>query len=945
MQTIKSIFLLLIIWFTFFTCNDVEAPKSEESKPLSFDSSVRTGTLENGLTYYIKHNKKPENRAEFRLAVNAGSNQEDDDQQGLAHFTEHMAFNGTKHFEKNDLINYLESVGTKFGAHLNAYTSFDETVYMFSVPTDSTEIVNKGFQILRDWADGLSFDTSEIDKERGVVGEEWRLRLGANERMRKIYWPIIYEGSRYADRMPIGQKEVIDTAHYEAFTRFYKDWYRTDLMAVIIVGDVNVDSVENNIKKYFADIPASDNPRKKELYPVPDYKEPLVTVVTDEEATYTNVQISYRLEKQKIETEEDFRNLIIRRLYTGMLNNRFEELKSQENPPFSIAYAYYGGGLRTIDEYVSAAYTEESEVKKATEVLLTENQRVKQHGFTPTELERQKKAMLREVQKALKEKDKIPSNQLVWEYINHYLEGTAAPGIENEVALYKRFLPTIELTEVNELADKWIKPSNSSIVVTAPEKEGLELPKEEELLTLANEIDNAQVAAYVDAFKDEPLVIEEFNPKNVTDEKVYDDLGITELKLENGVRVILKPTDFKNDEVIMRAFSYGGASLYPEENDVAASYAGQIINKSGVGNFNHTELKKKLKGKIVSVKPYTAETSEGFTGSASPEDLKTMMELIYLYFTAPRKDEVAFKAYLDEEKGFLENRNSSPEVKYYKAMQEMMYNNHPRRQLMDLERLKLHDLDKSYEVFKDRFKDASDFTFIFVGSFDVDSIKALSEKYLANLPATNRTESWKDMNIRYTKGIQTKIINEGIEPKSRVSLIFTGDYRWSEEENFEMQAMIDVLKIKLRETLREDMGGVYGVGAYKSTRHHPHEDYSITISFSCDPENTEDLIAAAEKEVRNIQSKGAGQIDLNKVKKMMVRSRETDLKENKFWSRLLFDTYFNQEEIPNLNNYNEEVNALKSEDIMKTANKYMDFQNYSKAILLPKENITAGQLN
>ncbi len=930
---------LFIILFSLLITSCQQDKPVQNTVDIPLDPTVRTGKLENGLTYYIKYNPKPLNRAEFRLAVNAGSNQEDEDQQGLAHFTEHMAFNGSEHFSKNELIDYLESIGTKFGAHLNAYTSFDETVYMFKIPTDSPDIVNKGYQILSDWAGGLSFDHEEIDKERGVVGEEWRLRLGANERMRRKYWPVLFHNSRYAERMPIGKKEVIDTANYEAFKRYYRDWYRPDLMAVLVVGDINIDSTEKKIIQHFSHLKSLENKREKELYNIPDHKDAKAVVATDKEASYTLVKIMYKQDKKKIKTEEDYRSSLIRKLYTNMISSRLKELKLQEDPPFSFAYAYYGGFARTKDNYVSVAFIEEDEVARSINTLLTENERVRQHGYTQTELEREKKSMLRKMEKRFKETGKTDSRDIIGSYVYHFLNGNAVAGVEQDLALHEKYLPGITLNEINQLATEWITDGNYVIVVTAPEKEDLKLPTEEELLTLANNIKTTKIEPYIDNTNDADLLPSAPESGSITKETQFEALGITEWKLSNGVKVLLKPTDFKNDEVLIEAFSYGGASLYPAEDDLSASYASVIMTQSGVGTFNRIQLDKKLAGKIVNVYPVNGETFEGFRGNTSTEDLNTAMQLIHLYFTQPRKDEVAFKSFIDEQKGFIENNTAWPDKTLYDTIDHVLYNKHPRRLPMSLERLGELDLDKTYGIYKDRFADASDFNFFFVGNFTLEAIKPMVEKYLANLPSTNRSESWKDMKLNYTKGKIEKTVYKGIEPKSRVNLIFTGDYEWNGENKFKIDAMVKVLSIKLRETLREDMGGVYGVGVYPILSHYPKETYRLTISFGCDPENTEALIAAAEKEIRQLQNNEPEAIDMTKAKQTMIRSRETDLNENRFWLKLIKESYFHQEGLPDLTKFNEQVEALTGKEIQETTQKYFNFDNYFKAVLYPKKEM------
>ena len=629
--------------------------------PIPMDPDVRTGTLPNGMKYYIKRNQKPENRAELRLAVHAGSMQEDPDQLGIAHFVEHMAFNGSENFAKNDLIDYLESVGTRFGPDLNAYTSFDETVYMLQARTDSIEYLQKGLLIFKDWAGGVSFEHEEIDKERGVVVSEWRSRLSPDQRLQQKYFPILYEGSRYAERLPIGDPELIETADHEVFKRFYKDWYRPELMALVVVGDVDLDWTEKAIKQQFSSLKNPDKPRQKEKYTVPINKGTNYAIFSDKEAAFTRVRVVYKHPKQKTKSIGDMKASLARSLYNRMLNARMVELQQQAEPPFTFAFSGYGGDIGDIDSYSASAFVKQGGVEKGIEAVMLETRRAMLYGFTETELERQKTVMIKSAEKAYNEKDKSPSGRMAMRYVYNFLEETPVPSPEQNLDLYKKLLPQITLEDINPLGKEWVKEDGRVVIVTGPEDEANPLPTKKDLMALFDRIEKTKVEPYEDAVVDAPLLDAALKPSTIKSEEVNEELGITEYRLANNIRVILKPTEFKNDEILMSAFSPGGHSLYDDEMYQSASSASSLVDLSGLGKFSVVELQKKLTGNRARVTPYIGELYEGFRGSSNIEDLETLFQLVYLYFTEPRKDEIALQSYVSRQKGILENMMADPD--------------------------------------------------------------------------------------------------------------------------------------------------------------------------------------------------------------------------------------------------------------------------------------------
>lgn len=932
-----SLLFSVVLAGLFAACDkggNTDMPDLKAQLPL--DSTVRYGKLDNGLTYYIKKNQKPENRAELRLVVNAGSILEDEDQQGLAHFTEHMMFNGTEHFAKNELIDFFELTGQKFGAHVNAYTSFDETVYMLKPRTDSIEVLNKGFQVLEDWAHLASFDTSEIDKERGVVIEEWRLRLGPENRMLYQYIPVLYYNSRYADRLPIGKKEILENFDYATIKRFYHDWYRPDLMAVVVVGDVDVDYVEQKIKEHFANLKNPENERERAVYEVPNHADTKVTVITDPEASFTNVRIMYKHPIDTGHTVGDYRQYLMGRLVSEMLSQRYDELKQQANPPFVYAYSGYGNMARSKDAYTTSAMVNEDSIMYGFKTLVEENQRMLQHGFLESELERAKKSILTSMEKQYNERDKMESRRLARELINNFLEGEPVPGLAYEYEMTKQLLPTIELAEVNELPKKWITDENGVIVITAPEKEGVDVPTKEEVMQAYKDIKAADIGPYEDNFVASELMVDA-TPGAIESEEQMDDLGVTKLTFNNGATAFLKPTDFKNDEILVESYSFGGTSLYPDEDYNSAQFITPIVMMSGIGDMSQTDLQKFLSDKTIQIYPSVGDDTEGMSGSTTPKDLETYLKLQYLYFTQPRKDETSFASFKQTQKAVYQNLDANPQFYFMKQLFKVLYNNHPRAQFPEAEDFDKIDLDKVFEIYRERFRNAGDFTFFIIGNFDIGSIKPLLEKYIGGLPSDGTSESFKDVGMRYPNKAITKELHKGTEPKSTVNLAYTGPFEWNYQNRFDMKALADVLQITLRESMREDQGGVYGVGVRSNPGKYPVEDYMFSISFSCSPENVEGLISTAKKEIDKLKQNGATDTDIKKVKETMLRQRETDMKENDWWANALESYHKYNEKMSLILDYQQYVNGLTTNDIKTAANNYLVGDRLIQLVMNPEE--------
>jgi zinc protease len=855
------------------------------------DAAFQQGQLENGLRYIIRTNPRPEDRAELRLAVNVGSLQEDDDQRGLAHFVEHMAFNGTEHFAGTELVQYLESVGMRFGPHINAYTSFDETVYMLAVPTDDQALLEKAFLILRDWAGGVRFEGEEIDKERGVLVEEWRLGRGAGTRVRDQQTPVLYHGSRYAERKVIGDVEVLREAPHAALRRFYCDWYRPELMAVVAVGDFDAEWVEGEIRRRFGDLENPTPSRSRIEYPVPDHDETLFSIVTDPELTRTMVSVYTKMELQHDRTVADFRRALVRSMYHSLLNTRLAEIGRQPDPPFLFAFGSTNTLGRTRGVAVRSAVVPSGGVLKGLETVLEEVERAERHGFTAGELERLKKDLLRGYEQAWAERNTEESSALADEAVRHLLEREAIPGIGDEKAMAEALLPLITVEEVNGAARAWKTEKNRVIVVAAPEDPENPPPSEEALLAVFRGAEESPLEPYRDDVLDEPLLAELPTPGEVVEERTVPEIGVTEWRLSNGVRVVLKPTDFKNDQVTFIAYSPGGTSLATDAQFLSARFASGIVTAGGLGRFDAVQLDKALAGKFAWASPFLSELEEGLSGGGAPDDLETLFQLIHLHFLQPRADGEAFASFLAKARTSLENRNRRPAAAFADALGEVLYRGHPRRQPMTVEALAEIDLEEALAIYRDRFADAGDFTFVFVGNFTPEGLRSLVERYLGSLPTEGREESWRDIGLERPEGIERVEVASGVEPRARVVLSFGGETPWSRSASLDLSLMTDVLQGRLRDELREEQGAVYGVSVAGQLEPRPRENYQVVISFGCDPEKADGLVADVFREIEALRAGEVPGSYLANAQEAAIREREVGLQENDFWLSSL-ETYY-----------------------------------------------------
>ncbi len=827
---------------------------------IPFDPTVNKGKLLNGLTYYVKSNSTPKNRAELMMVVSAGSVEEDDDQQGLAHFCEHMSFNGTKNFPKDALVKYFESIGMEFGPEINAYTSFDETVYMLKVPLDKEEYIEKGLQVLYDWACQVTDVDDEINKERGVIHEEWRGGRGASERMMNQWLPVFLYKSKYAERLPIGKMSVVDNFKPRVLRRFRSDWYRPDLQAIIVVGDFDQKKMVDMIRKKFASIPARQNERKKEIYPIPEHKETLIKIVTDKEATYSNASVYIKHPMIIEETVGDYRNLIIHHIYNQMINERLSELIQEANPPFVAAQSGYGGLMGPADVYSSTMIAHPGKIVSGLKALLIENERVKKFGFTKSALERSKKSLIKSMETAYNERDKRESISLADEYSRNFLmRHEPVPGIELEYEYYKAFIPGIKLDEVNALSQKWLTDDNRVVIITAPDKPGITVPNEEEIRNLLNEVQKTSVTPYQDIATNEPLMKTMPVPGKIVSERRIPEVGAVELTLSNGSRVVLKHTDFKADEINFNAYALGGTSLYPQSDDVSALFASTVMDDSGIADFKLTTLQKMLAGKEVSVSPFINMLTQGFDGSSNISDLETLFQLVHLYFTNPRFDEAAFESYLSKMRSQLDNKEASPERAFSDTLRVLSANHHPRMRPLTKEMLKETSFPRIETIAKERFSNPGEFIYFFVGNIDTVKIKPLIETYLASLPSTGKNEQWMDLGIRKPKGVVDKTVFKGTEPKSIQYIIFHGPIEYSTQNLVELDATGKILTTRLLEKIREDQSSVYYIGAEPGFSRWPVPEYTITIYYGTAPEKLAELKESVFSTIEDLIKNGPRQ--------------------------------------------------------------------------------------
>lgn len=853
-------------------------------RPLPVDAAVRTGQLTNGLKYFIRQNGRPAARVSLRLAVNAGSLQEEPDQRGLAHFLEHMAFNGTRNFEPGELVTFLESIGARFGPHVNASTSFDETIYMLDVPTDREGYVDKGLLALHDFASGMLLLSEEVEKERGVVLEEWRGRLGASSRLMDKQLPVLLQGSRYAERLPIGTPEVIKGAPRERLAAYYERWYRPDQMAVIVVGDIDPAAAEKMVRARFDDISRRTTPAPAVDRQVPPHAETLYSVATDPEAQGWTVTLSFKSEAEQQRTVGDYRASLVRQLIGEMIDPRLREIARRPDAPFLGAEAGIDTFGRTLQIFEIGAAVPESGLAAGLEAVLLEARRVREFGFSEAELDRARRALLAFYERAYNERATTESPRYAGEYVRHFLEAEAIPGIEFEYRLASTYLPTVTVEEASRVARRLVTDENRVVLAVAPEKKDAPGPTVDSLKAAVARASSATIEPWADPTAGRTLVENPPSGGTVTATRTIADLGVTVLTLSNGVEVWMKPTDFKNDQVVFSAYALGGTSRAPEEDFHGAEMVTSLVGVGGMGGFSPVDLSRMLAGKIAQASPRIGTYTQEIGGSATPRDIETALQLNYLAFTAPNLTAETLELLRRRLGAMLENQAQNPRAVFGEKVSLVNTSNHYSAKMITSADLPGMKLDAMQRFYRERFANAADYTFFFVGAFQVGELTPLVARWIGGLPSTGRkTAAFKDMGVRFPDGVVREEVRKGKDPASQTVISFFADAGSDEFEMHRVRAAGNILGIRLREILREELGGTYGVSVGYETSL-PLPGYgAVVIQFGSAPENVEKLTGAVFAEVERLKAQGPSADDVNKVKEMEKRDLETNARQNNYW--------------------------------------------------------------
>ena len=884
----KHLFRSLLVIALIVCCNFQQA-LAQQQPPIPVDPNVRIGKLDNGLTYYLRKNNLPANRADFYIAQKVGSIQEEENQRGLAHFLEHMCFNGTTHFPGDALKQYLERIGVKFGENLNAYTSVDETVYNISnVPVNTPGAVDSCLLILHDWSNDLTLDPKEIDKERGVINEEWRTRMSAMQRFQEKLLPAMFAGTKYATCFPIGTMDVVMNFKPQTLRDYYEKWYRPDLQGIVVVGDIDVDAVETQIKKLFADVPAQPNAAKREYYPVNDNKEPIVLIARDKEQPHIQA-IVFNKHKATPASEKDKIGYLVENYATNLINNmlnaRLNELLQEANPPYIYAGSYDGDFFvaKTKQAFTGIVVCKEDAVESGIATLLREMERARRFGFTESEYQRARAEYLRNLESAYNERDKRKNDEYINEYVRHFLDNEPIPGIENEYGIISQIAPSIPVEPLNMMMQTLVTDTNQVVAIFGPEKENLKMPTEDAIKKILHDVKAEELAPYVDKVSDEPLMKETPKGGKIISEQKDDVFGTTMLTLSNGVKVIIKKTDFKADEIIMKGVSLGGSSLFPDSEIININGL-DAVSVGGLGNFSTVDLEKILAGKRASVGYGIGDKTESVNGYCSPKDFETMMQLTYLTFTAPRRDDDAFASYKNRNKAAWLNQEMNPMTAFGDSVTYALRMGHPRTLRIKSDMVDKMDYNKILAMYQDRFKDASDFTFIFVGNVDIEEMKPLIAEYLGALPSINRKESFKDNKIEYRKGVyKNEFIREQETAKASNFVCFTGTCKYDLKNTILMDMTCQVMDLVYTEKVREDEGGTYSVYVGGNLSKYPKEIAGLQVIFDTAPSKREKLMKIIFAEIEHIAKEGPSETNLNKVKEFMLKKHTEDLKENSYW--------------------------------------------------------------
>jgi zinc protease len=907
------------------------------AQALPIDSAVRTGQLANGLRYYIRRNVRPANRASLRLAVNVGSIFEEDDQRGLAHFLEHMAFNGSENFKPGELITFLESIGARFGPHVNAYTSFDETVYMLDVPTDRAGYVDRGLLALHDFAAGMQLSAEEIEKERGVVIEEWRGRLGAGSRLTDKQLPVLLAKSRYADRLPIGTPDVLKSFPRQRLLDFYRKWYRPDQMAVVVVGDVDPAEAQKLVEQRFGVIAPAAGALSTVDRTVPAHAETLFSIAADPEAQGWSVALANKRPVEIERTVGDYRRSLIQQLATQMLNLRLREIARRPSAPFLGAEAGGSSLVRSTEMYEIGASVPENAIATGLEALIVEARRMQQFGFTAGELDRARAALLASYERAYKERDTSESTNYASEYVRAFLESEPIPGIEFEYRIASTFLPSVTVDEVSAEARKLIQSDNRVVLVVAPEKKEAPVPTEAALRGTMAKADKSPIEAYADALAGRALVEKPPVPGKVAARRTIPEIGVTVLTLSNGVEVWLKPTDFKTDQVLISAYAKGGASLAAQADYQEATLASALVGIGGVGGLNPVDLSKLLAGKIASASPTVGTYTQGINGQASPRDLETALQLNYLAFTAPNLTRESFELLRRRIASALENQAQNPGFVFNERLEQINSSNHYSATALRPADVQQLDMEAMARFYRERFGNAADFTYFIVGAFSVDAITPMLEKWMATLPSSGKKASnFRDMGVRFPATDVSEEVRKGREPRGQTVISFFADTKLDEYEMHRARAAASLLGIRLRDILREELGGTYGVSvSYDNSL--PLPGYgAMVVQFGSDPANIEKLTGEVMKEVERLKTSGPSLDDVKRVQELERRDLETAMKQNTFWMGSLQTVHMLGWDPLSITRRQERIEKLTPEQLHDTFKKYFPMDRRTVVTLKPE---------
>jgi zinc protease len=941
MRTVKQKFLCLGL-LIFMTANLF----AQQLQSIPIDPNVRVGRLENGLTYIIRHNENPRERAEFFIAQNVGAILENDDQNGLAHFLEHMAFKGTKNFPGNAVDRWLESIGLRLGRNVNAYVSIDETVYILSdVPTTNPNVLDSVLLVLHDWSGFLTLDPEAIEAERGVILEEWRTGMGPERRMWSRANRIRFPDSQYAIRDIIGDTAVINNFEHQTLRDFHDKWHRPDLQAIIVVGDIDVDWIEGRIIEMFSHIPRHENYGYRPIFPIHDNEEPIVAIVTDPEARFTRIEVKFKhnvLPPELRLSEQGFLVNTINSLISTMINNRFQEITMQADAPFVSAFAYYGNLVRSQDAFYFIAIPNEGREMLGLQALLLEAEKVNRYGFTVSEFERAKTDLLRTAENRYNERNNQRNNTLVREYVRHFLDANPIPGIEWEYEWMQRMMPMVNVAMINQVVSMYIPDDGENTIVTimAPEHDGVNLPTVEQVLAAIEYTRTSdQIVARAEDDMNQPLVERSPRPGRIRNTTHNHAFGTTEWTLSNGVHIIIKPTEFKQDEILMSAFSRGGLAKVRDIADLSsATFATDIVSNNGLGNFTNIEIQRILTGKIANVQPYIQNYEEGFTGNSSVADFETMMQLLYLFFTAPRQDDNAFQAMMNMYRTAFANRARDPRVAFSDSISTIMANRSPRLVIANLETLDRVSQDRALAIFKERFANPADFTFVFTGNIDPNNpeVRRAINTYLGGLRTTRMRESFTDDGIRRPEGrILNYFTREMQVAKVSNFIVYSAEIPFNLQNRVAMEAIGNILFTRYFESVRAEEGGTYGVGVRGSLAQLPISQASLIMQFDTNADAQERLMKIIHAEVQQIANYGPREDDLQNVIVNLLKRYEQDLEENTWWRTAILGKL--RSDLNLVQDYRNAVESLTQQSIQALVQEIIRQGNVLEVVMLPEE--------